>query len=31
MASYDVKAFEAKKAALFKDTETLPSLVCRRR
>ena len=31
MASYDVKAFESKKSALFKNTETLPSLVCRRR
>jgi hypothetical protein len=29
--SYDLKGFEAKKASLFKDTETLPSLVCRRR
>lgn len=31
MASYDVTAFEAKKDKLFKDTESLPSLVCRRR
>ena len=29
MASYDVSAFEAKKASLFKETESLPSLACR--
>jgi hypothetical protein len=28
---YDLKAFEAAKANLFKDTESLPSLACRRR
>lgn len=28
---YDLKAFEAAKASLFKDTESLPSLACRRR
>jgi hypothetical protein len=30
-ATYDVKAFEAQKASLFKATESLPSLACRRR
>ena len=31
MASYNLSAFEASKASLFKDTAALPSLVCRRR
>lgn len=29
--AYDVAGFEQQKARLFKDTETLPSLACRRR
>jgi len=29
--AYNLAQFEASKAALFKDTATLPSLVCRRR
>ena len=30
-ATYDLKTFEARKAALFTDVESLPSLACRRR